>query len=500
MHMPAGKAKKHKLRHNAAITSVLVPLAFLLLVLVYYWNLGQANWTVGVKFAAAVAILWIAGIAIVRVNALKESYGGLFVFGGRKGIGIIEDLAGGRARFWEFFAQVGLVMSFGALSYFVFRKQIGRKALALGLVLTAVMFFVVWPFIALALNFIAIPGHTISVQSVQFQLPALDWITALELVSIFAGGFALFIIVLLAYPAATIVYGILSFTSSAVVTHTVNTAILGNQLPGIEPVVPGVSVPLVAGLLAFAVVLIVHEFAHGVLFTTYRRKVKRTGLLMLGVVPVGGFADAGEKAFKSLSKERQNKVLVAGVMANYAFAFVFFIITYLMMAYVVPGLYANSVVVSGTAIGSPAYNVIMPGSAITSWNGHPITDLGSLEAAAGSDAPGEFISVGTSNGNYSVMANSTGKIGVYVQQEQVPAVGGLYFSVAGFLYQFAVLAFALNLLVAVMNLLPLPIGLDGWRIYRNTIRSKAAMRAIEIFVAAAFVILILPWIWYFLGI
>ncbi len=488
--MAAAKGKIRKLRHHAAITAALVPLTFLFIVLLFYWNLGVYNWVAGAKFAIAVIVLWIVGSIIARANAMgkAEAFGGLFIIGGRKGIGFIERLAKHRKEFWDTFAQVGLVMSFGALSYFMFKGQISRKAFVLGFALIAVMFFVVWPFVALAFNVITIPGLHISIQTIQLQVPALSYPLALEVLSVFGGGFAFFIVVLLAVGAGTIVYGLLSFASTAIISHVVNTTILSNQIPGAVPVIPGINVPLAAGLLAFAIVLVVHEFSHGVLFTTYRKRVRRTGLVIFGVVPVGGFADAGEKAMKQLNKEQQNKVLVSGVMANYVFTFVFFIIAFLMMSYVVPTLYTTNVIINGTPPGTPAYNVLAPGSVIMAWNGHRITDLASLEAAAANDKPNSVVSVQTRGGNYSLVANATGKIGVYVTQQQVPLTSGAYFS------------FVLNLFVAIFNLLPLPVGLDGWRIYKNAVGSRKAMRAITLAVVAVFLIILLPWIWWFLGI
>ncbi len=501
MDMASAKGKNNKVRHHAAITALLVPLTLLFIVLLYYWNIGTGNWVAGAKFVIAVLALWIIGSVIVKVNAIgkEDAVGGLLIVGGRRGIGFMEYLARGREKFWDMFAQVGLVMSFGAASYFLFKGQITKKAYVIGFVLIAVMFFVVWPFIILAFNVITLPGVHISVQTVQLQLPVLNYTLLLEVVSLFAGGFAFFLMALLAVGAGSIIYSILTFAGNVVVSHTVNTTILSTQIPGAEPIIPGINIPLIAGILAFAVVLIVHEFSHGVLFTTYRKKVKRTGLIIFGVIPVGGFADAGEKAMKQLGKKQQNRVLVAGVMANYLFTFIFFIAAFLMMNYVMPTLYTNSVVISGTIPGTPAYNTLIPGSTILYWNGHAVTNITALEAAAKSDTAGSVVNIQTNNGSYNIVANSTGKVGVYITQQQVPARSGAYFSIANFLYQFAVLAFVLNLFVAIFNLLPLPIGLDGWHIFKNALPEKA-MRIFMYLTIIIFIAILLPWIWYFMGI
>ncbi|MCL5427881.1 MAG: M50 family metallopeptidase [Candidatus Marsarchaeota archaeon] len=499
--MTAERSKKSKLRHRAAMTAALVPIAFLIIALLYYWNPGTGNWIVGMKFAVAIIALWIIGSVIVRVNGLgkEDAYGGMFIIGSRRGVGVIEWLARSRPRAWDFFAQVGLVISFGALSYVLFRKQIGWKALATGMVALALLLFIVLPFTGLLLNFITIPGLHVHLSSIQLQLPQLSYLFVLELVSLFAGGFALFVVALLGYAAASIAYSVLSFTGTAVVSHVINTTILSNQIPyTIEPVLPGIDIPLLAGILALAVTLIVHEFSHGILFTAYRKKVKRVGLIIFGVIPVGGFADAGEKEMRQLSIEHQNKVLVAGVMANFLFALVFFVPAFLMMSYVAPGLYRTEVVIGAVSPGYPAYNVLTPGSVIAAWNGHNVTGMDSLQAAAAGDAPNTIVTVQTSNGTYGIRANPSGKIGVSPALESVTR-SGAYYAVANFLYEFVVLAFALNFFVGIFNLVPLPIGVDGWRIYRNSIRSRKILKALTWIVAIIFIMLILPWVWYFMG-
>ncbi|MCL5008325.1 MAG: site-2 protease family protein [Candidatus Marsarchaeota archaeon] len=498
--MAAAKAGKQHNKLKPAASAALVVVTFALLVLVYYLNLGSSNWVIGIKFIAALAVLMLAGTAIRRINSF-EGASGLYIFGGRYGIKAIEWVAGNRKTFWEFFAEVGLVMSFGALSYFIFKGQIRKSALVSGLILVTVLLFIIFPFIVLSLQFITIPGiHKITIQSVPLGFPPLDFLTVIELISIFAGGLALFVVALLAYASASIAYSLFSFTSSVVVSHAANYTILQSQIPALEPVLPGVTIPLFAGILALAVVLVVHESSHGILSTIYRTKVKRVGLLIFGVIPIGAFVDPGEKQIAALSKEKQNKILIAGITANYFFTFIFFIFSFLMLYYVMPGLYKNAIVISAVLPNSPANGILTAGSVVTSWNGHNVTNSSSIENAARSDAPGSIVKVLTNTGNYSITANSTGKIGVDLEEQQMPAASSAYFSISNFLYQFVVLAFALNLLVAIFNLLPLPLGFDGMRIYQNVIKNNSAKKALILFVVIIMIILILPWIWWLLGI
>jgi len=76
----------------------------------------------------------------------------------------------------------------------------------------------------------------------------------------------------------------------------------GSNMPGVAPMLPSVNsegeigisvpgydifVPLVYAVIALAVLLFSHEFAHGVLARVHRVRVKSTGLLTFGIIPSG---------------------------------------------------------------------------------------------------------------------------------------------------------------------------------------------------------------------
>ena len=65
--------------------------------------------------------------------------------------------------------------------------------------------------------------------------------------------------------------------------------------------------------------------------------------------------------------------------------------------------------------------------------------------------------------------------------------------VKNYLISFLVLAFALNFVVAAMNLVPLPL-FDGYHLMRNGVKNQLAVRAISYIVAAAFLLTLFPWV------
>lgn len=95
-----------------------------------------------------------------------------------------------------------------------------------------------------------------------------------------------------------------------------------------SPVIPGVRIPGVDifvpfwyGIIALFVVVVIHEFAHGVVSEAYRIKVKHSGFVMFGPLP-GAFVEPDEKKLSKASAKAQLSVYAAGPFSNVLLALV----------------------------------------------------------------------------------------------------------------------------------------------------------------------------------
>ena len=88
-------------------------------------------------------------------------------------------------------------------------------------------------------------------------------------------------------------------------------------IPGINPVIP-----LWWGLIGFIVALVIHEFGHGLLARGHGMRIRSFGLLQLGPLPLGAFAEPeGEELFRAPRRERQ-RMFAAGPATNLFASFV----------------------------------------------------------------------------------------------------------------------------------------------------------------------------------
>jgi Zn-dependent protease len=464
------------------LTLVLAAATFFALTFLYL-----ANGDVLLRFAVAVAVLMLSGRMIAATNGIKESYGA-YLLGGKRGIKLVESLSRKHPRLWIAFADWGLVLGFGLISYLLFGKYVSKKMMLLGIASLLVIFVLVFPYLSIVISFINIPQITSSVSSIpatQSVSPFFYIFVALGII----GGFSLFTIFLIFYSGGSILYSTFTFLLGLFASKP-NYAILTQQVPGVAPLLPGITIPFFAGIIALFILLVVHEFSHGVLAKIAKVRIKSIGAILFGVIPMGAFVEPDERQVKKLKESLQNRISIAGVSANMLTSLVFFVFALVLIYYVLPNIGTGGVLVTQTIKNYPAYGVIAPNSVILMWNSVRISNEFALQSVESSYKPGEPVQIATNKGTFSLTPTSDGKLGVTVVPAQIT---GAYQS-ANFLYAIAALSFGLNFFVAIFNLLPIP-GFDGWRVYQSKVKSKRAMKWIAIALVFALLLNVLPWFW-----
>ena len=92
-------------------------------------------------------------------------------------------------------------------------------------------------------------------------------------------------------------------------------------IPGINPMIP-----LWWGLIGFIVALVIHEFGHGVLARGHGMRVRSFGLLQLGPLPLGAFAEPQSDELMRAPRRERLRMFAAGPATNLFAAFVMFLL------------------------------------------------------------------------------------------------------------------------------------------------------------------------------
>ena len=164
--------------------------------------------------------------------------------------------------------------------------------------------------------------------------------------------------------------------------------------PGIAPVLPGVRipgspvfVPFWYGIFALGVLMLVHEFSHGIAARAQNMKVKSTGLLLALVIP-GAFVEPDQKEFEKSKKIARMRVAAAGSFANFLTALLCVSVIVLMLQnFATP----RGVVVFGVVKDTPAAEKFKEVTVITSINNKSIESFTDIAEAIEKVKPNETI-------------------------------------------------------------------------------------------------------------
>jgi membrane-associated protease RseP (regulator of RpoE activity) len=150
-------------------------------------------------------------------------------------------------------------------------------------------------------------------------------------------------------------------------------------------------------LVVVGVVLIVHEFCHGLLLRAQKLKTKSVGLLLFLFIP-GGFVEPDERELARAPSGKRIRMFAAGPVSNVLISLVFFA---LLLAVVVP---KPGVYVYGVAENYPLENYAenLIGARILAVNGIPIGTVEDYREVIRSTAPGDNAVLSTDRGEFRV--------------------------------------------------------------------------------------------------
>lgn len=445
-------------------------LAVILLTAIAVWAIVQTGLAPTIKFIASIAILAFSGEIIARIAELHSDWG-LILLRTKKGIDIAKNLAR-KEKFWNLFADFGLALAYGALSFFVIRHRSARQRI--GIILSAlatITFLLVFvsptilPFLSYTLGMPIGGGRAAHMEGG-------DPLMSLAVLGlVYLGGFASFITFSLLVYAFIVISAVAS-------TLLWGTTAIADTAPGLTLILPGINIPLFEGLLALIIILLVHEGSHAILSVIGKIPILSSGIAFFGIIPIGAFVEPDEKRLATKSNEVQKRVIVAGSAANLLASIFFFLLLFAFLSLSTPFKEHGWYVLSGMDNGTIIYEI----------NGIPVEEL-----PENYTAPNTTINLTTNRGLVERTANATGGYDIsYIPMDYAPFTQYAN-PILSFIFKTLVLAFSLNFIIGVVNLLPLPF-FDGMRLLELSVNNKRFTDFVMYLVLAAFLSNILPWL------
>ena len=272
-----------------------------------------------------------------------------------------------------------------------------------------------------------------------------------------------------------------------------------DAVSGVSPVVPGLQipgsgifVPLVIGWIALFIIIVVHEFAHGVVARAHDVKVKSSGLLFFGPI-MGAFVEPNEKELAKKDPSVQYSIFAAGSFSNIILAFFVFV----LLLGIVP-LKDSMTEPIGFSIGGlvkdfPAEKSgLKAGDIVIGINGKEIKIHDEFQKEYQFTRPGEEVTIKTSSGSYTIKTIENEKdgramVGISNLKDEVrlknkSSLHKIIYSILIFIEDFLKWTYVLALGIGVINLLPLG-PIDGGRMMKTALEQimKDKRKALVVF-------------------
>jgi len=382
------------------------------------------------KYLVALLLILLVGFAFRKLFNLD---GFLFFYLLKSKLGIKEMEKFSKKEIFQKICDVGFFLAFG-LSSFILRKP--KKIDLVGFLALSLLYFSL-PLYSLAFIKVFSFGASLSSFSNEKNTNLFYFTT---LFSFFAFG----------------VFGFM-FMSLILSSFLIFQTFLEGKppVPGVMPIIPGYNIPLFSGILALFIVLTFHEFAHGTISISKKVKVKSTGLLVAGVLPIGAFVENDEKKMERIKKEWQNQILIAGIAMNFLLSLLFLPLLLCLQ---------NIKVESYVVVADPLNSSLKKGDIILNFGNFSINSFEDLKNAEEYYYSKNITTIQLALKNSSTIFTKTittksGKIGALFFEEPKDKL-------LSFLVSFVSLSFVLNFLLGATNLLPIP-GLDGHKLLKN---------------------------------
>ncbi len=404
-------------------------------------------------------------------------------------------------KFIDWFSTIGLILGFGAVAIdFVYGKNLSK--------LKRVLLFI-FSFSGLSLFLIGFD-------------------------SLLGGIFSNNILIGSYYPLLVVSFGLMGlagftlFSLCLQALDIVSKYLLGiKSCPGVAPLIPGIEIPGVPitpplhAWLSLLIILLVHEGMHGIVGRRHGFKVKSTGVILLGFLPIGAFVEPDEKELEHADDKKLISFLAAGPMANIALmgiVAVFFMGAVALVEptteYFYPGLQDNyfegveidSVLEEtgfcGSVYSAPAFGEFEKGDKIKQINGVEINTPSNVfsELQKNKFEEKEFLLERNKKEILvALVPNALGQfgfvpMGIENKNLIIPESYYLYATSVGLFIEFIYWLILLNFLVAAINFLPLH-PFDGGRIskiiFAPYIKGKKSKKESQEQVAKIFKIIIL---------
>ena len=268
--------------------------------------------------------------------------------------------------------------------------------------------------------------------------------------------------------------------------------LLNHQAAGASPVIPGLPIagtgiifPLITGWLVLFVIILVHEFSHGIVASAHKIKIKNSGIAFFGPI-LGAFVEPDEKELSKKKHWIQHSVFAAGAFSNFLTVAAVLLIMALVLNPIV-GIFSRGVFISPQPGLAAEKAGITNNTLIIGINNEKVSTINDFQRIMKGIGPGTIVELKSNVTTYTVTTTenpedkSKSYLGVWVLGEKTELrsdniADKILFYILSWLSQFFGWLGFLSLNIGLINLLPVFIT-DGARMLKIFIEKRVKDRS-----------------------
>ncbi|RME53238.1 hypothetical protein D6783_02520 [Candidatus Woesearchaeota archaeon] len=288
-------------------------------------------------------------------------------------------------------------------------------------------------------------------------------------------------------------------------------ATVGLLIPGVK--IPGnpLFIPFWQGIVALFLVVVIHEFCHGIVSKAHGVPIKNTGFGIMAILPLF-FVEPDEKKLAKKSRTVQNSVFAAGPYSNLLTAGLVILLSVSLFAPAYDRVLDNTIDKKGVIFEEVKENYpakdagVLEGELYTSLNGKPISSIQDFYDAVKDLKPGETITLESESLTHTITLTEhpdipgRGFLGVVTDQDVTHYISSgrlpFFIYVLEWIAELLLLIVLLSIGLGLGNLLPLG-PVDGGRIFLATLsalvpekRAKLIWTKVSLFILALLAVLL----------
>jgi len=446
-----------------------------------------------------ILLIFVLGTFWMIKRKIGERYVIFFLLRTSYLLSFIDNLSRRFPRLWKFLADFSLLLFFSGIGAFHLSKHNKENISKVMSVFICISFILY----LLSNSHILIISSVIAVILLfvfeKFKIPEINFISAFIIFSALIFHFSESIVISILEG----IFGVPVLVMAPLVKNAIDISLGTSKVPGVSPIILipiqtdqgfcfiipglGICIPVLEGIIAILSLMFVHEMAHGILSRVHNIRLKSTGIVTLGILPIGAFIEPDEDELKKAKTLARSRILAVGSFSNLVLGLISIFLFYSMISGSVLVIQNSGVpnLENGTIIYSIDNRTIQIDPSVSYLFPKKIYEISKRDNLS----ENRSLTLLTDKGVIKIYERELSNLKFRLRAKFKDPLDAMNFNILNFFASVLFWIFFFNINIALVNILPLP-PFDGGKILMEFLSDISSDRELQKMIAIVIILLI----------